>query len=89
MSYGGVLDGWSWRRRGGWEWGWRTRWKTCGASAVSGGTGLLRAEGAEAEEAFVAGEVDFDFDGRAVVGEGHRKTRRALQLQADHGCFLN
>ncbi len=47
--------------------------------------GLLGAEGAEAEEAFVAGEVDFDFDGRAVVGEGHRKIGRALQLQADHG----
>ncbi len=53
MSYGGVLDGWSWRRRGGWEWGWRTRWKTCGASAVSGGGGLLGAEGAEAEEVMV------------------------------------
>lgn len=50
---------------------------------------LLWAEGAEAEEAFVAGEVDFDFDRLSVVGEGHQKIRRALQLQSDHGCFLN
>ena len=31
---------------------------------------LLRAEGEDAEEVFVAGEVDFDSDGFAVVGEG-------------------
>ena len=85
MFCGGVLAGWSWRRRGGREWVWRTRLKACGDGAVSGGGGLLGAEGAEAEEAFVAGEVDFDCDGRAVVGEGHRKIRRALQLEADHG----
>jgi hypothetical protein len=47
--------------------------------------GLLRAEGAEAEEAFVAGEVDLDFDRLSVVGEGHRKIGRALQLEADRG----
>ena len=47
--------------------------------------GLLGAEGAEAEEVCVAGKLDFDVDGCAVVGEGHRKIGRALQLQADHG----
>ena len=31
---------------------------------------LLRAEGADAEEVLVAGEVDFDGDGGAVIGEG-------------------
>lgn len=34
--------------------------------------GLLRAGGADAEEVFVAGEVDFDADGFAVVGERYR-----------------
>jgi hypothetical protein len=88
MSCGGVSAGVEWEVEGvgmgvahtakGVR-GWRgLRWR-----------GLLRAEGAEAEEAFVAGEVDLDCDRRAVVGEGHRKIRRVLQLEADHGCFLN
>ena len=36
---------------------------------LAGGGASLRAEGADAEEVFVAGEIDFDADRLAVVDE--------------------
>ena len=50
--------------------------------------GLLRAEGADTEEVFVARKVDFDFNGFAVVGERRGKIGGGLQLQINHGVAV-
>ncbi len=45
---------------------------------------LLRPQSADAKKVAVAGEVDFDFEGCAVIGEGCRKIWGGLELQIHH-----